>query len=261
MSTQHFSNAFREALWETYHKKCFYCGGELLLKAMHIDHLLPENLGNDAALDAELRQRVGIERSFNILGFENLVPTCLPCNTKKGELILADGSLAIFLAKIKRSMPLLEAAIEKKRTERDLESTLRFIARAIDKGKYSPEELNSGIRLLMQSLDRISVSSPVAVPASPETIKYGIKISDQTQIIWTHHALMQMSSRNFTIQEITRAIFEHGRVSKIHTHKLAGHDSTYVIRAPGNLRVVFKPLEDGVKILTVFQADTSGGMC
>jgi hypothetical protein len=44
MAQQKFSNAFREALWETYGKKCFYCTRELLLVDMRVDHVIPEHM-------------------------------------------------------------------------------------------------------------------------------------------------------------------------------------------------------------------------
>lgn len=75
MSTQRFTNVFREALWQTYRKKCFYCEGELMLADMCVDHVLPEFLARNYTHRQTILNRAGIDGKFDILSFENLAPS------------------------------------------------------------------------------------------------------------------------------------------------------------------------------------------
>src|SRR5258708_1491768 len=104
MARQKFSNRLREALWETYDKKCFHCTAELLLADMRSDHLIPEQLhhGEPAAREGALAG-IGLPPDFQILGHGNLVPSCERCNSQKSGSVLIGGAVAIALTRVERN--------------------------------------------------------------------------------------------------------------------------------------------------------------
>ena len=100
MARQKFGNNFREALWETYGKKCFYCTGELLLADMGVDHIVPEHLHYaDAAKREAALTEIGLPFDFDILGNGNLAPSCERCNGQKSGSVLIGRSAAIALTR------------------------------------------------------------------------------------------------------------------------------------------------------------------
>jgi hypothetical protein len=205
MSGQRFTNAFRDALWSTHSKKCFYCRRELALLDMEIDHVLHESLLNSPRQLAATKQRLGLDPNFDIVGFENLAPACRECNSKKGALSIADGKISIDLARLAKKLPALEAELNKQEQERDLETTVRFIIRSLDSGKYTEEQLKSGIETFMRFRGGISGSSPLAPPPSPEFRKYG-NLPEPHQIIWTSHALKSMKNSGINAAKIVAGI-------------------------------------------------------
>ena len=74
----------KRALWETYGKKCVYCGLELMVKDMEIDHLWPRKPAeefNDPDLiefEKEIKERGFVEDSL-----ENYILSCKNCNGVK----------------------------------------------------------------------------------------------------------------------------------------------------------------------------------
>lgn len=97
MSAQAFSAIQREAVWQAYGRKCVYSHELLDLGNFHIDHILPETLASDpASLAAELA-RLGLPGTFDLFGFENLVPCKPDRNLQKGSIRLDTGPAQFFL--------------------------------------------------------------------------------------------------------------------------------------------------------------------
>jgi len=254
VSSQRFTNAFREALWETYNRKCFYCSCELLFAQMEIDHLLPEALGDDPNALSQILYRVGLDSTFCITGFENLVPSCTDCNGNKSNLILPAGSISIHAARIQGRIPALEDALEKRRSEQDLDTTLRFIGRAIENGKYTREELLIGLQYLELFGGGILGHAPGMPAPSPEWPKYG-QLNDKHGVIFTEHALKAMSARDITVTNVARAIHHSVRLSRITAQRSTKHDGAYVVRGQNNLRIVFRFDGSQIVVTSVFWKD------
>src|SRR4051812_21382629 len=102
MAQQSFSLEDREALWQAHVGVCFYCRHSLDIEAMEIDHFVPESMLDLSPEDRlrELAER-GLEPSFDIQGFENLAPSCRPCNSRKTDNRFERGQLFIVLAQLK----------------------------------------------------------------------------------------------------------------------------------------------------------------
>lgn len=147
MSTQAFSAIEREAIWQAYGRKCVYSHELLDLGNFHIDHILPEMLVSDpTALAAEL-VRLGLPSTFDLLGFENLVPCKPDRNLQKGSIRLDPGPAQFFLgiaSSKKQSVHNEIARIEKRLTAGKAAIMLQ---KALDSGKL---ELEQAARILQE---------------------------------------------------------------------------------------------------------------
>lgn len=75
-----FSKEIRRRVYNKYNGHCAYCGMQIELKDMQVDHLVPK-LRNITA--EQLRQ---FNEKYGDVGtddFENLMPSCRPCNLRK----------------------------------------------------------------------------------------------------------------------------------------------------------------------------------
>ena len=159
MAQQKFNNNFREALWETYGKECFHCTRELLLADMRVDHIIPEHLYHgEAAKLAAVRADIGLPDDFNILGSENLAPSCEGCNGEKSGSILIGRAADIKLTRIQRKLPALERNLRKKRKARDLEDVLLAVAHSIESGKFTMEEFGEQFIAIFHSYPDMSAT-------------------------------------------------------------------------------------------------------
>ncbi len=76
----------RRATWESYHKKCVYCGVPMEIRHMQIDHILPSSDDEiEKNLDTELQKYI---KELRHKGFkkdcvENYISCCSDCNVKK----------------------------------------------------------------------------------------------------------------------------------------------------------------------------------
>lgn len=187
MSSQQFSNFAREALWDVHGRKCFYCRHELSLVDMVVDHVLPESLVGDVSAFSEVKRRLGLEDTFDLLGHENHVPSCHGCNSRKSDLHLADGVLAINLASIKAKVPALKVALETRHQERTLDGIFRTVARSVDAGHFTVPELVRRIQTLQ--------------PPPDDT-----RQDAETAIIWTEHAHERAGERGISAAAVLNAI-------------------------------------------------------
>jgi hypothetical protein len=162
------------------------------------------------------------------------VPACFICNSKKRELLLSDGILGIHLASIKSRLSDLKTALDAKRQERDLDATLRAIARSIDAGKFKLADLVGRIELLQ------------SVP----------HLDDTSNIIWTKHALVRAGERQIAAADVLAALRKADPARLKGGHRA---DSYWLQTAPQGdspgLRVAFKVAKDNIVILTVVWRD------
>ena len=249
MSTQSFKNAFREALWETHGKKCFYCGRELLLRDMQIDHVVPEYINNNAAERVDLLKKIGLDDAFSITGLENLVPSCSRCNGDKGGALLHVGSVAIQLAKVRDRIPQLKEALKQQRAERDLEDILREIARAVEKGRYSPNDLISRLEELRKRSER-ALAETLKQPAStPGRITFQDGAPSK-KMLFSFHALGAMREREMTVQQVYGALFSGIREPKA-AARLSGRPDTFSARGLNGIEVIYEVHDNQILIRSV----------
>lgn len=74
----------RQRVFEKYGGKCAYCGCDLTIDKMQMDHIIPKFRGDtDASLE-----RSGIIRGTD--DYDNLMPSCGPCNKRKSTFSIEE---------------------------------------------------------------------------------------------------------------------------------------------------------------------------
>lgn len=87
------SSYLRTALFSVYKEKCVYCGRKIQQRDMHVDHVLPSNVG--ICNDDEVKQYLmELENSgFISDSIENYLPSCPACNISKSNHVYSAATL------------------------------------------------------------------------------------------------------------------------------------------------------------------------
>lgn len=78
----------RGMVYRKYNGHCGYCGQEITLKTMQIDHIIPRCIGH--FLKSDVMKNSLKTNIKNIDEFENLMPSCRRCNHYKRAYKLED---------------------------------------------------------------------------------------------------------------------------------------------------------------------------
>lgn len=97
MSSQSFSAAQREAIWNAHSCKCAYTRELLDVSNFHIDHIIPETLNEKPKLLAEKLSLLGLPLDFDLLGWENLIPCRPGANLQKSATVFEPAHVHFFL--------------------------------------------------------------------------------------------------------------------------------------------------------------------
>jgi hypothetical protein len=247
MAQQKFGNSFREALWETHGKKCFHCSRELLFVDMRVDHIVPEHLhhGETESRLAVLTE-IGVPPDFNILGRENLAPSCGKCNGEKSGSVLIGRSTAVSLTRIERSLPALQANLQKRRDGKILDDTLRSVARSVDSGLFTHEQFLEQYRKLVTNDEGDGL-----VFWNLEVGKIYNKIKSPG---FTEHARRSMEARGLMESDIAEAFWDNLKEGTVTAAKVPGQGNQYVVQGT-NLRIVFAVFSTVIVVLTLSHSD------
>jgi 5-methylcytosine-specific restriction endonuclease McrA len=80
----YFSKKTKETIWLKYDKHCAYCGCDLELKKIHIDHIIPQ-----VNYEWVIKTKIYLPSFLTHLtlsdmnSFDNLNPSCFECNNYK----------------------------------------------------------------------------------------------------------------------------------------------------------------------------------
>lgn len=245
MAQQKFGNRFRQALWETHGKKCFHCSEELLFVDMRVDHLVPEHYhhGAPAAREAMLAE-AGLPQDFNILGHENLAPSCANCNDRKAGNVFVGGALIIAITRAGKQLHKLRANLDKKTGERALESLLRAAAASVDSGKFTREEFLSAVdQHLPAPNDIIELKFETGVVFNRPMTRFG----------FTEHAHRAMEARGLLAADIADAVLNGLTDGTATVARDDADENHYVIQGENDLKVVFVVVRGFVVVLTAYR--------
>ena len=103
----------RKALYETYLKKCSYCGDFIQPKNMHVDHILATNA--KSSCESDFNQYIDELNSdgFVLDSIENYIPSCAACNLKKNNRNFSVANLRFFHTEAKSNVKKILSIIAK----------------------------------------------------------------------------------------------------------------------------------------------------
>lgn len=90
------SSYLRTAIFVSYKEKCVYCGRTIQQRDMHVDHIIPSNMGE--CHDDEVKQYLlELEKAgFIVDSIENYLPSCPACNIAKNNRVYTSANLRFF---------------------------------------------------------------------------------------------------------------------------------------------------------------------
>lgn len=127
------SAVHRYAIFTVHREKCYQCGRPLNLLEYQVDHVIPQILGADAV--QKLLVEYGRPANFDLQGFENLLPSCAPCNREKNDSTL-DSSVLVqrWLQRAADRKPEVLALIERTLRENEIALLLNKIQQHSEAG-------------------------------------------------------------------------------------------------------------------------------
>lgn len=141
MAEQSFSAAEREAIWRAHSGKCAYTRELLDISSFHIDHVLPESMGNDPAAFTETAKKLGLSDGFDLRGWENLLPCRPGANLQKAANVFEDPHTHFFLgiAAAKKQDVLGHLAVIERRKNRG--RAIVLLQQCLERGELSAQEV------------------------------------------------------------------------------------------------------------------------
>ena len=141
MSTQKFSAIEREAIWRAYSEKCVYTRGLIDISSFHIDHIIPEKLLDDpSGLDKTLKA-CGLDNTFDVRGWENLVPCQPGANLQKSTIVFDPSHVRYFLGVASARKADVVEQIAKIENSRKRGKAVVLLQQALETGKLTPDEV------------------------------------------------------------------------------------------------------------------------
>lgn len=149
MSRYQFSIAERHAVWTVHQSKCYMCTQPIDLCSMQVDHVIPEHLlDRHQELKDTIRQ-YGLPSDFDLNSFENWLPTCPTCNSRKGGTVFKPvpailNALAAASTQADKARQLRDKVVR----DRELSTAAACLEKALGQGVVGPQVLD-GIRSLV----------------------------------------------------------------------------------------------------------------
>lgn len=126
--------------------KCFWCEEPISFADCQIDHVIPFSVTTPIA---ELREHYGLPASFEIDGFQNWAPSCVPCNRRKrAKLLFASPGFLVRLEEIRDRAPKAKGFAEKCQHNHEIAPSLANLQNAFQAGRITQQEILSAIGLL-----------------------------------------------------------------------------------------------------------------
>ncbi len=104
------NNYTKQALWDVFGKKCFYCRMLLPFKNIHIDHVIPIKVFDKN--QPTLRTKYKLSNDFEFNSLDNLVASCPSCNSSEKGSEEVENGIPIWLGKVKKKKKLVITAAE-----------------------------------------------------------------------------------------------------------------------------------------------------
>lgn len=155
MSGYKFTAAQRFAVYTIHGAVCYLNGEPLYLKTMRIDHVLPRSLKDDPERLSTVLKDYGLPRDFDLDSFENWLPTCDPCNSKKYKEPFRPAPIILrHIDQARSKAAKTKALAERIVTDQAVAKALNTIERALDGRQIDPSVLDPLIRDYRQATKR-----------------------------------------------------------------------------------------------------------
>lgn len=161
----------RAAIWQGHKTRCAYTGEPVPFSGLHIDHVVPVSIDQDAF--ARLVGAGIIPIGFDLNALENLLPTSSFVNTSKSDRLRTDGALIHFLELAATAKPRIEKILaHDAASDRTLKGYLMLKAQAAQNDIDIDEIIDikrqevDGLTRIMSSLDVDEAAGITLVNAS-----------------------------------------------------------------------------------------------
>lgn len=161
MGKQRFTAVQRRAILHVHDRRCAYCSEHLLADELEIEHVIPEDFGKKSKKEwEEFCKSHGIPTTFDLNDYDNLLPSCRPCNKKKGTLVLHSGGLAILLARAQKKANEVRLEVEKLKNQNLRGEQLFAVIMAVDQGQLTRESISIALNQNDASKGKFNLSYP-----------------------------------------------------------------------------------------------------
>lgn len=238
MSTQAFSPVQRYAIWDAYARKCFFGKEPLELKDVQIDHLVPEELLNSPDRLASALKDYGLAPTFDIRGYENVVPTCHDCNGLKSNRLIHPDKMILFLGFTQSKADGIKRAVDLKNKGQALGAILNTIAQSIERGRFTAEDLQSALR--DANIIEFQASVDLGPPLPP------------IQVIISRRAAETALREPEDFERVQHALQFGALGAQVHRVQ---NVKLFIVRLKNDMRLVFSQEKNVVTILAMLRAE------
>ncbi|MYX32716.1 MULTISPECIES: HNH endonuclease signature motif containing protein [unclassified Streptomyces] len=161
------SAAERLALFTHWGEQCAWCTRPLFFSEYEVEHVIPKHLRAKADERARVLRHHGLPEDFDLYGFENLVPSCGPCNRGKGTRppVLAPA-IALLLDRARKRAPLVQASAARYLQRSQLEKAITVVEAVAGQGDLEPvvrQRLEEAAAVITQAVQQTTGSTIVNV--------------------------------------------------------------------------------------------------
>ena len=152
------------------------------MKTVEIDHIVPESLKDDELAFAEARRQLGLQDDFDVNSFENWMPACRSCNSKKSKMLWHPSlQVQLVLQRAGQKASEVKKNANTLVSDRRLYSALSALTRANEQGEL-PEDVKEQLRPLVmfnaETREKKPVDDPVVVTPTYSVPMYEVLSND-----------------------------------------------------------------------------------
>lgn len=171
MSDRRFSSAERFSIFSVHGPNCYLCREPQTFKAMVVDHIIPAYLAEKPDERSIATKKLGLDPSFDLESYSNLLPACGPCNTKKLQTVFQPAPIILIeLQRAKEKAKAVERSISRMKSDAGLARSLAQIEDAIVSKSIDAVLLDPIFKLYEESKREQSTTSSdekIVLPLAP----------------------------------------------------------------------------------------------
>ena len=153
MSEYSFSDSQRLAVWTVHDEKCWLCDVPIPLNTAEVDHIIPEQLLSDPDELNETIWLFDLPSDFGLDDYENWLPCCRRCNSKKANHVFRPTPLIqLWLEKAAAKKAACQAAVQELRSDMSFSGSLKVMQAA--EQERLPKECVERLALFLRTHNR-----------------------------------------------------------------------------------------------------------